>query len=89
MFLIYNEIQIRAVAKSYLRKGFLKYEEMRKYLAICEEAVSVYYFANGAFWISLYMKKILFSFLSVNIRFLFQSTSSSIVKISSSKILIA
>ncbi len=40
MFIIYKEIQIRAVAKSYLRKGFLIYEEMRKYLAICEEAVS-------------------------------------------------
>jgi hypothetical protein len=28
-----------AVAKSYLRKGFLMYEEMRKYLVIYEEAV--------------------------------------------------
>ncbi len=30
-FLIYKEIQIGAVAKSYMRKGFLIYEEMRKY----------------------------------------------------------
>jgi hypothetical protein len=29
-----------AVAKSYMRKGFLIYEEMGKYLVIYEEAVS-------------------------------------------------
>jgi hypothetical protein len=29
-----------AVGKSYMRKGFLIYEEMRKYLVIYEEAVS-------------------------------------------------
>jgi hypothetical protein len=29
-----------AVAKSYMRKGFPIYEEMRKYLVINEEAVS-------------------------------------------------
>jgi hypothetical protein len=28
-----------AVAKSYMRKGFLRYEEMRKYLTEYEEAV--------------------------------------------------
>jgi hypothetical protein len=39
MFLIYKEIQNGAVAKSYMRKGFLIYEEMRKYLIIYEEAV--------------------------------------------------
>ncbi len=33
-FLIYKEIQMGAVAKSYMRKGFLIYEEMRKYLVI-------------------------------------------------------
>jgi hypothetical protein len=30
---------MRFVAKSYMRKGFLKYEVMRKYLTIYEEAV--------------------------------------------------
>jgi hypothetical protein len=35
IFLIYKEIQIGAVAKSNMRKGFLVYEEMCKY----EEAV--------------------------------------------------
>jgi hypothetical protein len=29
-----------SVAKSYMRKGFLLYEEMRKYLTLYEEAVS-------------------------------------------------
>ncbi len=38
---IYREIQSGAVAKSYMRKGFLIYEEMRKYFPIYdEEAVS-------------------------------------------------
>ncbi len=40
IFLIYKEIQKDAVAKSYMRKGFLKYEEMRKYFVIYEEAFS-------------------------------------------------
>jgi hypothetical protein len=37
IFLIYKEIQSGAVA---MRKGFLIYEEMRKYFPIYEEAVS-------------------------------------------------
>ncbi len=40
IFLIYKEIQSGAVAKSYMRKGFLIYEEMRNYFPIYEEAVS-------------------------------------------------
>jgi hypothetical protein len=40
VFLIYKEIQSGAVAKSYMRKDFLIYEEMRKYFPIYEEAVS-------------------------------------------------
>jgi hypothetical protein len=32
IFLIHKEIQMGSVAKSYMRKGFLIYEEMRKYL---------------------------------------------------------
>jgi hypothetical protein len=46
-------------------EGFQIYEEMRKYLTIYEEAVSHIDFATDPFWISLYMRKILFSFLSV------------------------
>jgi hypothetical protein len=33
-FLIYKEIQIGSGAKSYMRKGFLIYKEMHKYLTI-------------------------------------------------------
>ncbi len=40
IFLIYKEIQSVAVAKSYMRKGFLIYEDMRKYFPIFEEDVS-------------------------------------------------
>ncbi len=40
IFLKYKEIPNGGVAKSYMRKGFLIYEEMRKYLTIYEEAVS-------------------------------------------------
>jgi hypothetical protein len=40
IFLIYKKIQMGAVAKSYMRKGFLIYVEMRKYLIIYEEAVN-------------------------------------------------
>ncbi len=39
-FLIYREIQSGPVAKSYMRKGFLIYEELRKYIVIYEKAVS-------------------------------------------------
>jgi hypothetical protein len=39
IFLLYKEIQMRAVAKSYMRKGFLIYEKMRKYLTKYEEVV--------------------------------------------------
>jgi hypothetical protein len=38
--LIYKEVQSGAAAKSYTRKGFLMYEEMRKYFPIYEEVVS-------------------------------------------------
>jgi hypothetical protein len=38
--LINKEIQMGAVAKSKMRKGFLIYEEMPKYLVIYEKAVS-------------------------------------------------
>jgi hypothetical protein len=47
-FSSYKEIQTGAVAMSYMRKGFLTHEEMRKYVVIFEEAVShtVYDFAT-------------------------------------------
>jgi hypothetical protein len=43
IFLIYKEIQMGSVANSFMRKGLLIYEEMRKYLTIYEEAVIVIY----------------------------------------------
>ncbi len=49
IFLIYKEIRNGAVAKSYMRKGFLIYEEMRKYLTIYEEAVRHTYMTLPSF----------------------------------------
>jgi hypothetical protein len=40
IFLMYKEIQMGSGAKSYLRKGFLIFEEMRKFFSIYEKAVS-------------------------------------------------
>jgi hypothetical protein len=40
IFKIYKEIQMISGAKSYIRKGFLIYEKMRKYLTMYEEEVS-------------------------------------------------
>jgi hypothetical protein len=34
IFLIYKEVQMGSGAKSYMRKDFLIYEEMRKYFTI-------------------------------------------------------
>ncbi len=46
IFLIYKEIQSGAVAKPYMRKGFLIHEDMRKYFTIYEEAVSHIWLCN-------------------------------------------
>ncbi len=43
---MYKEIQKGAVAKSYMRKGFLICEEMRKYLVIYEGAFSQIWLCN-------------------------------------------
>jgi hypothetical protein len=48
-FLIYNEIQSGAVAKSYMRKDFLIYEEMCKYFPLEGEAVSHIVIATAPF----------------------------------------
>jgi hypothetical protein len=40
IFLICKKIQMRSGAKSYMSKGFLIYEEMRKFFPIYKEAVS-------------------------------------------------
>ncbi len=51
IFLIYKEIQRGAVAKSYMRKGFLIYEEMRKYFPIhyMKRPFVIYDFATAPF----------------------------------------
>jgi hypothetical protein len=54
IFLICKEIQMGAVAKSYMKKGFLIYEEMHNYLVIYEEALFIYDLATVPFWIFLY-----------------------------------
>ncbi len=46
IFLIYKVVQYGAVATSYMRKGFLIYEEMRKYFTIYEAAVSHVWLCN-------------------------------------------
>ncbi len=55
-------------SKSYMRKGFLIYEEMRKYFTIYEEAVSHKWLCTRSLWIALYKRKIFYSFLSVYCR---------------------
>jgi hypothetical protein len=55
-------------AKLYMRKGLLIYEEMRKFFPIYEEGVC--HTCPCTLLISLYMRKIIFSFLSVYRRFI-------------------
>jgi hypothetical protein len=52
-------------AKSYIRKGFPKYEEMRKCSPYMRRPLVIYDFAPDPYEFSLYMRKISFSFLSV------------------------
>jgi hypothetical protein len=47
-----------AVAKSNMRKGFLIYEEMCKYLVYMKRPLVKSNFATAPFWISLCMRKI-------------------------------
>jgi hypothetical protein len=55
-----------SVAKSYMRKGFLIYEEMRKYLTIYEEAVSHIYLCNRSLLnFLIYEENFLFVCISV------------------------
>jgi hypothetical protein len=70
IFLKYKDIQMGPVQKSYMKKSFLIYEEMRKYLTIYEVAVSHIWLCNRSIpsEFPYVWGKILFSFLiSVNI----------------------
>ncbi len=65
-FLIYKEIQSGAVAKSYVRKGFLIYEEMRKYFPIYAEAVSHIWLCNCSILnFLIFEENLIFFFISV------------------------
>jgi hypothetical protein len=66
IFLIYREIQSGAAAKSYLRNGFLIYEEMRKHFPIYEimrRPLVIYDFATAPTAL-IYEENLIF-FLSV------------------------
>jgi hypothetical protein len=64
--ILYKEIQMEAVAKSYMRKGFLIYEEMRKYLTKHEEAVSHIWLCNRYILnFLIYKENLIFFFISV------------------------
>ncbi len=63
IFLIYMKFRRDRVQT--MRKGFLIYEEMCKFFSIYEEAVSHIWLCTRSLLISLYMKKLLFDFLSV------------------------
>jgi hypothetical protein len=65
IFLIFKKIHSGAVAKSYMRKGFLKYEEMRKYFLIYEEAVSHIRLCNCSILnFLIYEENLIFFFIS-------------------------
>ncbi len=72
ILLIYQEIQMGTFAKSYMRKGFLIYEEMRKYLVIYEEAASHIWLCNRSLLDFPIYEEILFSFLSVWVTHLYK-----------------
>ncbi len=63
---MYKEIQMGLVAKSYMRRRFLLYKEMRKYLVIYEKAVSQMWLCNR-FHLNflIYEKNFLFFSISV------------------------
>ncbi len=66
IFLKYKEIQSGAVAKSYMRKGFLIYEEMLKYYPKYVEAVSHIGLCNcSVLDFLIYEENLIFFFISV------------------------
>jgi hypothetical protein len=51
---------MEAFVQSYMRKGFLIYEGMRK--SYMRRPLVIFGFATAPYWISLYMRNIFFSF---------------------------
>ncbi len=67
IFLKYKEIQSGAVAKYNMRKSFLIYEEMHKYLTIYEKAVSHIWLCNcSILHFLIYEENLIFFFISVH-----------------------
>ncbi len=63
---MYKEIQRGSVAKSYMRKGFLIYEEMCKYFPVYEEAVSHIWLCNCSILnFLIYKENFILFFISV------------------------
>ncbi len=61
----YKEIQMGSAAKSYMRKSFMIYEEMHKYLTICGETVSYILLCNWSLLNSfIYEEKLIFFLIS-------------------------
>jgi hypothetical protein len=65
IFLIYKEIQKGAVAKSIWLTGSSYMTEYLRISSYIRKPFLLYDFATAPFWISLYLRKILFYFLSV------------------------
>ncbi len=66
IFLIYKEIQSGAVAKSYMRKGFLIDEEMRNFFPVNEEAVCHLWLCNCSIVnFLIYEENLIIFFISV------------------------
>jgi hypothetical protein len=49
IYILYKDIQSGAVAKLYMRKGFLIYEELRKYFPVMRRPLVTYNFATALF----------------------------------------
>jgi len=63
---MYKEIQCGGAAKTYMTNGLFTHGEIFAYLLInFRKPLLIYDFANAPLWISLYVRKIWFSFLSV------------------------
>ncbi len=65
IFLIHKDIQNGAVAKSYMTNGLLIFGKYLRISSYIRKLFLIYDFATSPLWISLYMRKIWFSFLSV------------------------
>jgi hypothetical protein len=73
------QIVCSAVAKSHMRKGFLIYEEMRNYLIIYEEAVSLQ-LLHSEFPYTVYEESLIFFFIGVEYHYVLQNSAIDILR---------